>query len=98
MRYTKGEKIEFYRDLDIPKDWVNETIENNPMASFKYSIYRIWVKIPEDHKDWNKEYDTPRFWVSVFEDESQIWEEDAIQVETFDSLEKVKLFITKNQK
>ena len=68
MRYTKGEHLECYKDLDIPSEWENESFDQNNMASFRYQNVVIWIDYPniKDREDVNK--DSQRFTVDVNEE------------------------------
>jgi hypothetical protein len=68
MRYTKGEHLECYKDLDIPSEWENESFDQNNMASFRYKKVVIWIDYPniKDREDVNK--DSQRFTVDVNEE------------------------------
>jgi len=37
---------DYYKDLDIPKDWENISYSNDELPSFLYKDYQIWINSP----------------------------------------------------
>lgn len=37
---------EYYKDLDIPKDWENISYSNDELPSFQFKDYKIWINSP----------------------------------------------------
>ena len=37
---------DYYKDLDIPKDWENISYGNDELPSFLYKDYQIWINSP----------------------------------------------------
>ena len=69
MRYTEGQHLGCYKDLDIPKQWENESYGNDTMASFKHKNTRIWIDYPNKKDREDKELNPYRFHVEVFQSE-----------------------------
>jgi hypothetical protein len=37
---------EYYKDLEIPKDWENISYSNDELPSFQFKDYKIWINSP----------------------------------------------------
>ena len=38
--------VDYYKDLDIPRDWENISYSNDELPSFLYKDYQIWINSP----------------------------------------------------
>ncbi len=38
--------VDYYKDLDISKDWENISYSNDELPSFLYKDYQIWINSP----------------------------------------------------
>ena len=72
MIYTEGDHLGCYKDLDIPKQWENESWGNDTMASFRYKNTRIWIDYPNKKNRQMDDLNPYRFHVQIFESED--WE------------------------
>jgi len=43
MRYTKGEHLECYEDLDLPESWTNLSSFDEMYAHFRFQQIHIWI-------------------------------------------------------
>ena len=47
---------DYYKHLDIPKDWENISYGNDEFPSFDYNGFTIWINSPnkEEREDWHR--------------------------------------------
>ena len=76
MRYTKGDHLGCYKDLDIPKQWENESWGNDTMASFRYKNTRIWIDYPNRKDRQMDDLNPYRFHVQIFESKDWLYADD----------------------
>ena len=97
MRYTKGDHLGCYKDLDIPKQWENESWGNDTMASFRYKNTRTWIDYPNKEDRQMDDINPYRFHVQIFESEDWEVQDEPIGKEyNTDSFEDVIKYVTKN--
>jgi hypothetical protein len=98
MRYTKGDHLGCYKDLDIPKQWENWSWKNDTMASFKHKNTRIWIDYPNRKDREYEDLDLRRFHVEIFESKDWKYADDEPIGKEYntDSFEDVIKYVTKN--
>ena len=79
----------YYKDLNIPKNWENISYSNDELPSFMYNKFQVWI----DKPDSDKSQFPNRFCVMKLDDDNQTIDDWYFESDNFDEVLK-----TVNQK
>jgi hypothetical protein len=78
----RSEWKNYYKDLNIPKNWENISYSNDELPSFMCNKFQIWI----DKPDSNKSQFPNRFCVMKLDDDNQTIDDWFLESNDFDEV------------